>query len=157
MLNKKKLIISWLLVIIWAIVIFFMSNMNSNVSNKSSVSTINEFIEKSIDITNELGITDKHPSENKMNQVVNKLNYPLRKVAHASEYFVFALLIINALKSSGINNKIYIITVLICFIYASTDEFHQIFVNGRTGHFVDVLIDTFGSFIGTILFTFKKN
>ena len=80
---------------------------------------------------------------------------PLRKVAHASEYLVFALLIINALKQSNIK-KTYIITIIICFLYACTDEYHQTFIDGRTGQFVDVLIDTSGSIIGCLLVILKN-
>ena len=132
-----------------------MSNMDTNESNNKSMSTINGIIEKSVDTTNELGITDKHPSKDKMNQVVNKLNYPFRKIAHASEYLIFSILLIIALKNSGIS-KVYLISLFICFIYACSDEFHQTFIPGRTGQFIDALIDTFGALIGIILFTIKN-
>ena len=33
------------------------------------------------------------------------------------------------------------------FLYACTDEFHQLFVPGRAGRFTDVLIDTTGGII----------
>ena len=53
------------------------------------------------------------------------------------------------LKSYNINN-IYL-TILICFVYSCTDEFHQLFINGRTGQFSDCIIDTLGATIGSIL------
>ncbi len=37
-------------------------------------------------------------------------------------------------------------TIIICFIYAALDEFHQTFVAGRDGNIRDVFIDTSGSF-----------
>ena len=40
---------------------------------------------------------------------------------------------------------------LICMIYASTDEFHQTFVDGRSGKSADVLIDTSGTVFATII------
>lgn len=69
---NKKLIISWILVILWAGLIFFMSNMDTNESNGKSKTIINDVVEKSVETTNGLGITDKHPSENKMNKVIEK-------------------------------------------------------------------------------------
>ena len=39
----------------------------------------------------------------------------------------------------------------ICFIYSLTDEYHQLFINGRTGQFSDCLIDTLGAIIGMII------
>lgn len=153
--KKKKIIISWLLVIIWASLIFIMSSMDTNESNGKSKTIINDVVEKSVETTNGLGIIDKHPSKNKMNKVIEKLNYPLRKAAHASEYFIFTILILTALKNSGVNgNKKFIIALVICFIYACTDEYHQTFVNGRTGQFSDTLIDTFGGFISCLMYIF---
>ena len=40
-----------------------------------------------------------------MKQVIDKFNYPFRKAAHASEYFIFTILIINALLNSGVRGK----------------------------------------------------
>ena len=87
------------------------------------------------------------------NYPLKKLNYPLRKAAHASEYFVFTILILIALKNSGVKgNKKFIIALVTCFIYACTNEYHQTFVNERTGQFSDTLIDTFGGFISCLLY-----
>ena len=94
--NRK--VFSNILIILWAGLIFFMSSMDTNESNGKSKTIINDVVEKSVETTNGLGITDKHPSENKMDQVIEKLNYPLRKAAHASEYFIFTILILIALK-----------------------------------------------------------
>ena len=94
--NRK--VFSNILIILWAGLIFFMSSMDTNESNGKSKTIINDVVEKSVETTNGLGITDKHPSENKMDQVIEILNYPLRKAAHASEYFIFTILILIALK-----------------------------------------------------------
>lgn len=91
-------IISWIFVIGLVIVIFIMSSMDINESNGKSKTIINGVVGKSVETTNGLGITDKHPSKYKIQQVIEKWNYPLRKVAHASEYFVFTVLILVALK-----------------------------------------------------------
>lgn len=148
---------SWIFVILWAGLIFFMSSMDTNESNGKSKIIINDVVEKSVETTNVLGITDKHPTENKMEQVIEKLNYPLRKAAHASEYFIFTILILIALKNSGVKgNKKFIIALVICFIYACTDEYHQTFVNGRTGQFSDTLIDTIGGIIGCSIIVLKN-
>ena len=69
---NKKLIISWILVILWTRLIFFMSSMDTNESNGKSKTIINDVVEKSVETTNGLGITDKHQSENKMNKVIEK-------------------------------------------------------------------------------------
>lgn len=155
--GKTFCIFLWILVILWAGLIFFMSSMDTNESNSKSKTIINDVVEKSVETTNELGITDKHPSENKMAKVIEKLNYPFRKAAHASEYFILVLLILIALKNSGVKGrKAFIIALIICFIYACTDEYHQTFVNGRTGQFSDTLIDTIGGIIGCSIIVLKN-
>ena len=149
--NKK--IISWILVVLWAGVIFFMSSMDTNESNNKSKNTINEVVEKTVEATNELGITDKQPNKKQKEKVIDELNYPLRKVAHASEYFIFTILILIALKNSGVKGtRKFIIALTICFIYACTDEYHQTFVEGRTGQFTDSLIDTAGGFVSCLIY-----
>lgn len=150
--NKKKIIIviSWLLVIIWMGIIFWFSDMNTNESNTKSKNTITNVIESTVDTTNKLGITDKHPSEEKKQEVTNKLNEPLRKGMHASVYLVLAILLMNALIVS--NAKLWlaiILSIIISFIYACSDEYHQTFVEGRSGKFTDVLIDTTGALVGS--------
>lgn len=92
--SSKKKIISWILVILWAGLIFFMPSTYTNESSGKVKTIISDVVKKSVETTNWLDITNKHPSENKMNQVIEKLNYPLRKVAHASEYFIFTILIL---------------------------------------------------------------
>ena len=125
------------------------------IPNGKSKQTINTIIEKSVETTNEIGIIDNQPSEITKNQIVNKLNLPFRKIAHASEFCIFTILMINALKKSRITGKkVFIIAMLVCFMYACLDEYHQTFINGRTGQFSDSIIDTLGGFIGCIIIWF---
>ena len=42
-------------------------------------------------------------------------------------------------------------SILFSFLYACTDEIHQIFVPGRSAQFRDILIDTFGASFGAII------
>lgn len=150
---NKKIIISWILVILWMGVIFWFSSMPSTESNNKSESTINKIIETTVETTNKVGLTDKHPSEKKMNQVVEYLNYPLRKCMHASVYFILVLLLLNAFKLSNVSlKKAILFSILICFLYACSDEFHQTFVVGRTGQFSDSFIDTAGGMLGAFFY-----
>mgnify|MGYP000059507674 CR=1 FL=1 len=45
----------------------------------------------------------------------------------------------------------YIAALGFAFCYASTDEFHQLFVPGRSGQVRDVLIDSCGAAIGVLI------
>ena len=44
-----------------------------------------------------------------------------------------------------------IISIVCVFIYAGFDEFHQLFIPGRSGSFSDVLIDLRGGIIGLFI------
>lgn len=153
MIKIRKVVISWTLVILWACFIFYMSGMDTTESNTKSKGTLNQIVEKTVETTNRMGITDIHPSENRMKEFIDKYNYLFRKFAHASEYFILTILLLVALKNSGVvGKKIFIFALLICFIYSCTDEYHQTFVIGRTGQFSDCLVDTLGGFIGCAIY-----
>lgn len=67
-------------------------------------------------------------------------------------FFVLALLIMIFLNRFKIKLSVsYILTILISFMYALFDEYHQTFVVGRTGQFSDALIDTSGAVIGALV------
>jgi VanZ family protein len=75
-------------------------------------------------------------------------DFLLKKTAHLIEYGIFSFLIYRALTSSGVEKKKAMwISVLICFLYGATDEFHQSFIAGRTPTVRDVIIDTTGATI----------
>ena len=150
-----KKTISIALIIIWMAVIFWFSSMPGDESNTKSKSTIKEAIET---ITNpetkdanttQIQQNQAKQKDLKEEQLIEKLNKPLRKCMHASVYFVLSILIFNCLKTFKISGgKTIIIPIGIAFLYACTDEFHQLFVDGRTSQFTDVLIDTFGAILG---------
>lgn len=81
-------------------------------------------------------------------------NIFVRKTAHCCEYFILALLVSTAAKPYRM--KLYkrlLFILLFCAFYACTDEFHQLFVQGRSCMPTDVLIDTSGAAIGATVFT----
>ena len=85
------------------------------------------------------------------------LNIPIsefivRKAAHMSEYALLTLtLIYGFYKNHYPIQKIMIYSLIGTFLYACSDEMHQLFIGGRAGQFTDVLIDTCGGCL-TIIF-----
>ena len=72
---------------------------------------------------------------------------------HATEYLILSILILNWLRNYKMKKlKSIIIPIVLSFLYACTDEFHQLFVEGRTSQSTEVLIDTSGAIIGAIIF-----
>jgi len=89
--------------------------------------------------------------------------FVIRKSAHFTEYAILGVLVINLFhqyKKITLKNLNYIMlfsSIVICFFYAMTDEFHQLFVAGRSGQFIDVCIDTCGSIVGIVFYILLKN
>lgn len=160
------------LILICMSIIFIFSSMPSEESNEKSKATIKETIEilnqTSVSKQNESlsqtesGNTEKGTETIKENnaqnqneeQLIEKLNKPLRKCMHATEYLILSILILNWLRNYDIKKwKAIVVSVITSLLYACTDEFHQLFVAGRTSQFTDVLIDTSGAIIGAIIFS----
>ena len=154
----KVKIISILVILLWLIVIFCFSNMNSDESNDKSKGAIQNIVKTSINISNTIHLTNIELTEEKLDQITNNLNYPLRKVMHASVYFILALLLLIVLNKNNVTDyKLYLFTIIFCIIYAITDEVHQLYVSERTGQPLDVLIDTTGSVLGLLVYKIGHN
>lgn len=103
-----------------------------------------------VQLYNGLKGIEQSPAE--MEQTALKIEYPVRKAAHMSEYAVLALLLLATFyayskRETGVK-KIWILSLWSLagvFSYACLDEFHQLFVAGREGKFTDVLIDSAGA------------
>lgn len=130
--NNKKLVLAWLLLVLWMIFIFYMSSCNGNVSSGQS-GTIAYVLHNILSIN-----------------YSDKLIFIIRKCAHVSEFFILGILVINLVSKYNVKH-IYFISFIICVLYASSDEFHQLFVPGRSGQVTDVLIDLIGVVLGLLL------
>ena len=141
---------------IWMVIIFKLSGMNSKNSNGKSIDIISIFIEDTLDITNEYGITNSNPSQEKLDRASSLINAPMRKVMHASVYFILAFFVMT-LFSIIFDHKYYLasilLTLMVCVIFAASDEFHQTFVNGRSGQILDVIIDSLGACVGVLFYS----
>ena len=86
----------------------------------------------------------------KLDGIVKQFNNLVRKLAHGGLYFVLGMLLVCAAAKMGImaENKLYALAFFFCLLYSVTDEFHQMFVPGRSGQISDVLIDASGAAVG---------
>lgn len=111
--------------ILWMIFIFIMSHTNGDSSSNQSGFFV-EIILKVINIDH------------------NTLTFLIRKAAHMSEYALLLFFIYYGLKKSTTYKYTLLLSLLVTFLYACSDEFHQLFIPGRSGQLKDVLIDTIG-------------
>lgn len=132
---KKKL--SIILVLIWMIIIFIMSSFNATDSANQSNFIVN-IIANIFNINN-----------------IILLSLIIRKLAHFTEYLILGILVINMFTKNNAK-KSCLLSILLCIIYATSDEIHQIFTPGRACQIKDILIDSVGSITGVYLFKLLK-
>lgn len=141
----------WLvLTFIWLILIYGMTEM-PYFTGESTSSAIEKTIDKTETIKKKIVKTeDTAPfiSQQADPRVIHHLNVFFRKSAHIIVFGVLAILIYQSLKRSSYS---YLIALLLTFLYAIFDEWHQSFVPERTSAFKDVLFDTFGACIALLL------
>lgn len=135
--------------VIWMIVIFAFSNQPSVRSSSLSDGFISKTIVKVYEVFN--GDIESEKKE----EIISKYSYHIRKLAHFTIYFILGILVYIYLCGYIQNKSIIIYSLLICFVYACTDEFHQYFVDGRYCSFIDVLIDSIGSVLAILLLNIK--
>lgn len=75
----------------------------------------------------------------------------IRTAAHFCEYALLGFLVINAFFSYSYKIR-YILSPLLAWGYAWTDEIHQLFVEGRAFQFTDLAVDLGGIILGCIAF-----
>lgn len=146
MLKKKKEItfwISWAAVILWMSLVFYLSSQAAEQSSKLSV-----FVTEAI-----IGIAARFvPGELESGTTPNMLlqcEHIVRKLAHGGAYFVLGVLVMNALRRKGVTVcRAVVFSLMICVLYAVSDEIHQLFVSGRSAQVTDVLIDSVGAASG---------
>lgn len=134
--KNKRLIIRWIMLIIWMAFIFFMSHQPGDVSSKQSDFIVKIFEYIGLDLNGYFG---------------SIATFVIRKAAHFTEYFILYILVVRVLKLYY-NIKIAKMASLVVVLgYAISDEIHQYFIPGRAMALKDVIIDFSGGVFGFIV------
>ena len=145
--NKAKRIFLLILVLIGCITIFCFSEFSAGESTKQSRGVTYNIIKL---------LNGNKLSEKELVKLTKKINPLIRKIAHFSIYMILAIFTYMFIEELNIKSKSekerlrkkILYTCIFCIIYAIFDEIHQIYVPGRTGKVIDVVIDTLGAFMG---------
>lgn len=139
----------WLPAVIMMCVIFYFSSKPANESKESSMTIASRVLNIYENITR-VSVGD-----DKREETINTIDHIIRKCAHFTEYLILAIAISIPLcivhRMTGY--RLALIAGLITALYAATDEFHQLYVPGRSGEIRDVLIDSSGALLGIVIFT----
>ncbi len=137
-------IILILLLLCTFFVIFGFSSQDGEASGGLSRNITNKILQ----ISNKYNALGQEEKE----QIANKTEKIIRKVAHFSIYTVVGLLLMGLLSTYKIKeNWRMILSILLGMLYAISDEIHQGFSPGRSPRIADVYIDTLGVILGTLL------
>lgn len=137
-------IAAWIPAISVMFIIFYFSSMVADDSSSTSIPIAEMVIQK---IEQFMNITIDINSES-----YGFIHHCVRKAGHFLEYMALGctLVLPFAFICSGsfYRFKIIFCSEVFAAFYACTDEFHQLFVEGRDGNFIDVGIDSLGAFTG---------
>ena len=144
--NKIITIVKGILVILWMIIVFLLSNQPAEESSITSGNTI-RYIVKSV---------YKDISPEKLEYFVESSQYIVRKIAHLTLYTIGGFLLYNFTYENDKKSKRKL-AILIGVVYAITDEIHQHFVPGRACMLLDIFIDSLGVVLGVFIYSFVKS
>lgn len=134
-LQISRLTKAWLPVILWAAVIFvFSSGLFSGAHTGGVFAPLMRYFFP--------GISP---------QSLEFAHFGVRKLGHLTEYFIFALLLMRALRRDApqrSERSRFLFAFVLATLYAISDEFHQSFVPDRSASLGDVLIDMCGGIAG---------
>lgn len=131
------------LAVVWMCIIFVFSAQTKEESSVVSEGFSYQLV-SSTSFFFHLGLPDE-----RVREIAGAIEGFVRKTAHMTEYAVLSILLyvwigywdMLVRKKAGLS-------ILIASLYAASDEFHQLFVAGRSGRVTDVLIDSSGAVIG---------
>ncbi len=132
--------------VIWMVVIFGFSSQKADQSSEISGTLVYQIVE-SVSRAAHLDWKDEM-----ILSYANMLEHPVRKAAHMTEYAIFACILLgNCMQYPKLQKKPYLWAELGAVFYAATDEFHQLFVDGRSCELKDVAIDSIGALLGLLI------
>ena len=131
-----------LITILWMCLIFACSARNGNQSAAQSQSIGRLF--------GTIVFSDfKEWERDAQEEFAERWDYPIRKLAHFTEYAILGILLAGTFLLWDLSVKEAIsLGVAIGIAYAISDEIHQYFVPGRACQLMDMIIDSGGVIIG---------
>lgn len=127
-----------ILMLFWMSLIFYFSAQPAAASNQTSDSILIKLLDFfSLSVTHDLPLW-------------GILSFAIRKLAHMSEYAILSMLAFGFFKECNCKRCLFY-AWLWSVGYACSDEFHQLFVLGRSGELRDVCIDAIGAGIGVLI------
>ena len=147
--GRRSRSLSWLLLLLLMLIIYYLSSQPLEQTHQLSMS-----IAEKIYAAQSFFRLEGDPDSIS----VEKINWILRKLAHFLLFCGMGIVSAYALDKTRLSwGRITFLTLMICTIYAASDELHQMYVLGRTPSLMDVLLDGAGAVVGIGIYRgFKK-
>lgn len=151
-----RVVVSVVLLVAWAAFIFYMSASNGDTSQGYSDGVAEVVAPYVVP-----GYDELPPAQQAL--TLDALSTPVRKFAHGFEYAVLGILACNLIWQLRRGHLAQATARLpwaprwgalawaCCVAYAATDEFHQLFSDGRSAQVFDVGVDACGALVGVLL------
>lgn len=140
-------VITAVMLLIWLVGIFGFSAQSGKESGKLSASVSYHMVKAYSQIL------EHDMDESDILTWTNRIDYPVRKAAHMTEYAVLAVLAVLCMRGYRDWSKgMFLCAQIFAAVYAATDEIHQLYSFERGASVGDVLIDTIGAAVGLLLF-----
>ena len=139
-------IVSILLTAAWMAVIFYMSSQTADDSDLLSSGICYRICKIFVKGFEEMDMSVRL-------EMAASISFIVRKTAHFTEYTLLGILLSCSFRSFG-TGKPLLWPAFTGFLYAVSDEMHQLFISGRSGQIRDVCIDTAGVILGVIIVSF---
>ena len=156
---------AYVLVLVWMMFIFYMSAQPGDISGDVSGGVSHLFVK----IWNVVFFQGW--SEMELLHMAELWDYPIRKLAHMTEFGVLAMLLYwgfgqridcavekvflqpvrEMLRVWFPTHTRYVVAWMVTVIYAASDEIHQLFVPGRSGNAFDVCVDATGALLALLV------
>lgn len=134
-----------LLMGLYCLIFFFSSDEGEASSSKS-----HKVSEACVDLVDQ--IRGNRWTQAMKQQMADYYEHPIRKLAHFSEYCLMGILLFIIWRQWLPGKKwLWLFLLGWIFLSAGLDEIHQLFVDGRDGNLLDVMLDTTGGAFGLFL------
>lgn len=155
--KKRSANVFLLLTVVWMAVIFYMSAMQAPRSEGLSSGIARAGLKTFFPVYEKMETNEQYT-------LLTEADGTIRKAAHFAEYLLLGLFMGKTVFRAYPQNRVYAeeraflrreacaaILLLFCFLYALSDEYHQMFVSGRSPRMLDVFIDALGAQAGIVI------
>lgn len=140
---KRKIIVKFLLCVIWLGIIFYNGTRQGEISQRSSKQVVKIVC---------MFMNIPSATSNRISIKFSDVNYYVRKNAHFFQYLILSILLCTVVKQIKLHKSSEIFLLLfLLLLFPVMDEFIQKFIPERTSNIFDIILDFSGGVLGMLI------